>query len=529
VRAQESGRTTDELVAELRARLLVRAQELEVARQALAARERSWQSILNSMADGVVVADDTGKIIARNPAAELILGPGLDAVALDPLARAIEGESLDDVPLSVQGVLISVNARPLRDAHGVLMGGVVVFRDVTEKEGLLAEVRQKTEALLDQNQKIQEANRLKSEFLANMSHELRSPLNAIIGFAELIHDGLAGPVPPRQREYLGEVLESSRHLLRLVNDILDLAKIEAGKLVLHLEPHDPGTLVEETCQVLRSLGLAKRIRVATEIDRSIGRVLTDGARVKQVVYNYVSNAIKFTPEEGRVVVRLRGRGDHMLLEVEDTGPGIAGEDLSRLFVEFEQLDRGTAKKHGGTGLGLALTKRIVEALGGSVGVRSVPGQGSVFFASLPVKREQPVPPATAPSPAPRRAARRRARILVVDDNRANQELVRVLLESEGQEVVLAASADEALARVGERPPELVLMDIQLPGTDGLELTRRMRGLPATRAVPIVALTAYAMKGDERKALDAGCDGYLTKPIDTRSFADVVLGYLAGGG
>jgi len=515
LRAQESGRATDELVAELRARLLVRTQELEVARQSLAARERSWQSILNSMADGVVVADDTGKIIARNPAAELILGPGLDAVALDPLARAIEGESLDDVPLSVRGVLISVNARPLRDAHGVLMGGVVVFRDVTEKERL--------------NQKIQEANRLKSEFLANMSHELRSPLNAIIGFAELIHGGLAGPVPPRQREYLGEVLESSRHLLRLVNDILDLAKIEAGKLVLHLEPHDPGTLVEETCQVLRSLGLAKRIRVATEIDRSIGRVLTDGARVKQVVYNYVSNAIKFTPEDGRVVVRLRARGEDMLLEVEDTGPGIAGEDLARLFVEFEQLDHGTAKRHGGTGLGLALTKRIVEALGGSVGVRSVPGQGSVFFASLPVKRETPVPPAAAPSPAPSRSSRRRARILVVDDNRANQELVRVLLESAGQEVVLAASADEALARVRERAPELVLMDIQLPGTDGLELTRRMRALPETRAVPIVALTAYAMKGDERKALDAGCDGYLTKPIDTRSFAHVVLGYLPGGG
>ncbi len=532
---------------EARGGLLFRAQELECAKTALESRMRTWQATLSSLGDGVIVADQSARFLYFNPAAERILGAaatespperwtGIYGIFLadgktpcpeerQPLLRAIQGEELDDEELFVQnahvphGIWISVNARPLRDQNGVLMGGVLVFRDVTMKKKLV--------------EKIREASRQKDEFLANMSHELRSPLNAIIGFTELLHDGVAGPVAPKHREYLGEILLSSRHLLRLLSDILDLSKVEAGKLVPNPEPHDPCALADEVVQSVHALAFTKGIALDTELDASLGTILVDGARLKQILYNFVSNALKFTPEGGRVTVRVKPRGtDGVLLEVEDTGIGIRNEDLSRLFVEFEQLDSGTAKKHGGTGLGLALTKRLVEALGGKVGVRSSPGEGSVFFAVLPRTTAAAKPPAAvarpvapAPGSAPRARTSTPARILTVDDNPTNLELVRVLLEEQGHEVRCAASAEEALAVLEGFEPELILMDLQLPGVDGLELTRRIKALEKTRQVPVVALTAYAMKGDEQKAFDAGCDGYLTKPINTRSFAGMVLGYL----
>ncbi len=246
------------------------------------------------------------------------------------------------------------------------------------------QLHRKNEELVEQNRTVQEANRLKGEFLANMSHELRTPLNAIIGFAELMHDGRIGPVSPEHKEYLGDILTSSRHLLQLINDVLDLSKVESGKMEFHPEPLDLAQLVTEVCDALRTLAAQKRIAVQAEIDPSVDGVTGDPGKLKQTLYNYLSNALKFTPDEGRVTVRVAAEGaETFRLEVEDTGVGIKPEDVSRLFVEFQQLDASTAKKHQGTGLGLALTKRLVEAQGGQVGVRSTPGKGSVFFAVLP--------------------------------------------------------------------------------------------------------------------------------------------------
>jgi signal transduction histidine kinase/CheY-like chemotaxis protein len=512
VSAQQRIEQLEQELEQARGGLLFRAQELECAKTALETRMHTWQATLSSIGDGVIVADRDARFLYRNPAAERILPEswtGLHA----PLLRAIQGEELDDEELVLpHGTWISVNARPLRDQNGVLMGGVLVFRDVTMKKRLV--------------EKIREASRQKDEFLANMSHELRSPLNAIIGFAELLHDGVVGPVAAKHREYLGEILLSSRHLLRLLSDILDLSKVEAGKLVPNPEPHDPCALADEVVQSVHALAFTKGIALDTELDGSLGTVLVDGARLKQILYNFISNAIKFTPEGGRVTVRVKPRDPgEVLLEVEDTGIGIKNEDLSRLFIEFEQLDSSTAKKHGGTGLGLALTKRLAEAMGGKVGVRSSPGEGSVFYAILPRKAAAASPVATTPGSTPRARASSPARILAVDDNSANLELVRLLLEEQGHEVRCALSAEEALTTLEGFEPELILMDLQLPGTDGLELTRRIKAQEKTREVPVVALTAYAMKGDEQKAFAAGCDGYLTKPIDTRSFAGMVLGYL----
>jgi PAS domain S-box-containing protein len=288
-----------------------------------------------------------------------------------------------------------------------------------QAEELEQRVRERTRELSAANEQLEQevgerrraeaeadrATRAKSEFLANMSHELRTPLNAIIGFTELIHDDKVGPASDEQKEFLGDILVSSRHLLQLINDVLDLAKVESGSLEFHPEPVDLARLTDEVRDVLRGLATRKQIRLETAVDPAIGSVILDPAKLKQVLYNYASNAIKFTPEGGRVALRAAPEGaDAVRLEVEDTGIGIRPEDLGRLFVEFQQLDAGPAKRHEGTGLGLALTKRLVEAQGGRVGVRSIPGQGSVFYAVFP-RATRPLGVAALPA-TPVRAAPR---------------------------------------------------------------------------------------------------------------------------
>ncbi len=228
------------------------------------------------------------------------------------------------------------------------------------------------------------ASRLKTEFLANMSHELRTPLNGIIGFTELIASGRAGAISAEQQEYLNDVLTSAQHLLQLINDILDLSKIEAGKMLFRPEQVNLHRLCEEVNEMLSPLIKRKRIEFNIEIDSSLRQIIIDPRKLKQVIFNYLSNAIKFTPEGGKIMVRIHSFGiAHFKLEVIDTGIGIRESDLRNLFVEFQQLDAGLSKKYQGTGLGLALTQHIVEAQGGTVGVESKFGKGSTFFAILP--------------------------------------------------------------------------------------------------------------------------------------------------
>jgi signal transduction histidine kinase len=262
------------------------------------------------------------------------------------------------------------------------------------------QLRGRNRQLEEQNRLVREADRAKSKFLANMSHELRSPLNSIIGFAELLYDGKLGAVSDPHKEYLGDILQSSQQLLRLVNDVLDLAKVETGKIEFLPEPVALEKLFQEVARALQAVALKKNIRIEMDVAPGIGRVVADAARLKQILYNYLSNALKFTPEGGRVVVRARLEPpDHFRLEVEDNGIGIPAEDLGGLFTDFRQLENGAAKRFEGSGLGLALTKRIVEAQGGQVGVRSTPGEGSTFHAVLPrvFQRSPAVPDAGTPT------------------------------------------------------------------------------------------------------------------------------------
>jgi PAS domain S-box-containing protein len=292
-----------------------------------------------------------------------------------------------DVELSVRAkdgtkIQVSASATALRDPLGRISRARVVLRDITERKRL-AELRSQSQELREEHRRAQEASRLKGEFLANMSHELRTPLNAILGFTELIRDGKVGPINDTQKEFMGDILSSGKHLLTLINDVLDLSKIEAGKMTFRPEALELQLVIREVADILRELAAKKKIKLTHDIEELEG-IHLDPSKLKQVLYNYLSNAIKFTDEGGSVTVRARADGpEYFRIEVQDTGIGIAPEDIDRLFVEFQQLDGGTSKRHGGTGLGLALTKRIVTTQGGRVGVESTPGKGSTFYAVLP--------------------------------------------------------------------------------------------------------------------------------------------------
>jgi CheY-like chemotaxis protein len=359
---------------------------------------------------------------------------------------------------------------------------------------------------------VQDATRLKSEFLANMSHELRTPLNAIIGFAELMHDGKVGPVSAEHRECLSDILGSSRHLLQLINDVLDLSKVEAGKMEFRPEPVDVARVGGEVRDVLRSLTAKKRIELRLEVDPALGPVVVDPGKLKQVLYNYLSNALKFTRDGGRVTLRAGPDGpDRFRVEVEDTGIGIRREDLHRLFAEFQQLDGSTGKAYPGTGLGLALTKRMVEAQGGQVGVDSVPGEGSRFYVTLPRAAGQAASE-PEPEPEPRRETPAREgapAVLVVEDETKERDWLMATLTSAGYAPEVAASGKEALQRASERRFDAITLDLLLADMGGWEVLKAVRAEGPNRETPIIILTVVAERG---VAAGFAIHDYLVKPV-----------------
>ncbi|MBC8067749.1 MAG: PAS domain S-box protein [Deltaproteobacteria bacterium] len=496
------------------------------AEAALRRAEERFLRLCGSSVVGIVVGDFSGVISEANDAFLAIVGRTRDELDAGALRWADPEDSEHGAAdLAVIEQLRRTGGapswerefrRPDGDEVPVLIGVtmceppsfIAVVLDLRERKHL--EHAQARHAELElESRRAQDASRLKSEFLANMSHELRTPLNAIIGFTELIHDGEVSPDMPEFQEFLGDILTSGRHLLQLINDVLDLAKVEAGKLEFQPELLDLERVFGEVLAILRTTAHAKRIHIESSIDPQVRAVELDGARLKQVLYNYLSNALKFTPEGGAVQLRALAVGDDAFrIEVEDTGVGIAPEDLPRLFVEFSQLDGAAKRRRIGTGLGLALTKKLVVAQGGEVGVSSELGKGSRFYAVLPRhgRGGTPLPPPRA-YPSLRPGARS---VLVIEDDPRDQALLVGTLGDAGFTVATAATGAQALASCRERHFDAIVLDLLLPDIGGLQLLRKLRGEGTHHGVPVVVVTVVTEHG---VAAGFAVNDVLPKPLD----------------
>lgn len=408
-------------------------------------------------------------------------------------------------------VWLGQNVQPIINDQGVIVGYQAVARNITA-------LRKMQEELIATRDQALELARIKSEFLANMSHEIRTPLNGILGMAELV---LETEVSPQQEKMLRTVRSSADTLLNIINDILDFSKIEAGQLSLEQIPLDVRTVVEDVFQLLHQRAFAKNLTLSHHIDPAIPtKVLGDPLRLKQVLINLVGNAVKFTSKgEVKVVIAVEGSGDRGLrlrFSVQDTGIGIAEEQRHQLFKAFTQADTSTTRRFGGTGLGLVISQRIIQALGGEIEVQSVLGVGSnfhftVLFAALAV--EEHVVEHRLIETASDTIAANRPVILVVEDNETNQELIQLQLHRLGYQSRIARNGVEAVAAASAVFYPVILMDCQMPEMDGYEATRQIRSRQrAGKRSRIIALTANVMKEDRDKCFEAGMDSYLSKPV-----------------
>ncbi|HEY6401004.1 MAG TPA: ATP-binding protein, partial [Blastocatellia bacterium] len=400
-----------------------------------------------------------------------------------------------------------------------------IAQDVTERKQAEAERERLLANEHDARQAAEEASRMKDEFLAVLSHELRSPLNAIVGYANLMRDGrLPSDDGPRM---LDIILRNARTQQQLIDDLLDVSRIITGKMGLNLRPVEPKTVIQSALDTARPAAEARRISFDTDFDPSVSVITGDERRLQQAVWNLLSNAIKFTPEGGEVTVRLTREDRDIEIEVSDTGKGIGPEYLPQVFNRFSQEDCSTTRKYGGLGLGLSIVRHVAELHGGSVRAASEgEGRGATFVIRLPMGRGLTAEPQNAESheiaghAAPETPRRGElpldgARVLVVDDDEDTRQLQKRVLESHGATVKTAASAAEALEMVAANPPEALVADIGMPGEDGYSLMRKIRKLPpgSGGTVPALALTAYARPEDRARALVAGFQQYATKPIE----------------
>jgi PAS domain S-box-containing protein len=406
-----------------------------------------------------------------------------------------------------------------------------------ERASLAQRVEQRTAELSMANAELARASRLKDEFLASMSHELRTPLNAVLGMSEALQEQVYGPLNQEQLDCIREVEESGRHLLELINDILDLSKIEAGKAELMVSTVYVQALCEASLRLVKQTAHKKQLKILSKLDDQVTTLKADERRLKQMLVNLLSNAVKFTPAGGQVGLEVKSdpTGEAVHFTVWDTGIGIADEDMQRLFKPFIQLDSRLSRQYPGTGLGLVLVYRLARLHGGSVSVQSEPGRGSQFTISLPWYKSleeseleeaphESEPPLLShfnlsiPETAPL--------LLLAEDNEANINTLARYLMAKGYRLIIARDGQEAIDRAREIHPEVILMDVQMPGLDGLEAIRRLRRDPSFAKTIIIALTALAMPGDRERCLREGATEYLSKPVSLKALVQLLEAQLA---
>jgi PAS domain S-box-containing protein len=537
--------------------------QVEEERQKLDQRLRDQhfytRSLIESNIDALMTTDPRGIITDVNKQTEELTGCTRDELIGAPfknyftdsgraeagINRVLNEGKVTNYELTARArdgtlTVVSYNATTFHDRDRRLQGVFAAARDMTE-------LKRYEQTLQQKNDELEDASRMKSEFLANMSHELRTPLNAIIGFSEILRDGLMGEMTDQQRGFIGDIFNSGQHLLSLINDILDLSKVEAGKMLLDLEPVPMSALLRNSLSIVREKAATRRIRLGMDAAAELGPIQADARKVKQIVYNLLSNAVKFTPEGGEVTLRA-GRVDRaevgrlsgswtgrtfpvadspfaefLEISVTDTGMGISMEDLEQLFKPFSQIDGGLARKFEGTGLGLAMVKLLADLHGGSVAVESAVGEGSCFTVWLPLRdgaQREALAPVLPPAVREIVALPGDRIALVVEDDFKSAELIRVQLEAEGFKVLHAASAEAALVLAMQQPLALITLDIMLPNMDGWELLSRIKRVPELRRIPVVIVSIVA---DQTKGFALGAAAVMQKPISRKELYESLVG------
>lgn len=515
---------------ELESKVLERTEEL------LAAKNQLNMLVLN-VSDGILIIDQDGYIVFANPSAAKIFGMEIEQFigtlfgVPNNLNKRFDINHLINFEKvggsEMQVVKIEWDQKPAY---------LVSLHDVTER-------LQMEEQLRETNQELMQATLLKNEFLANMSHELRTPLNAILGINEGLQEGVFGAIEEKQLKALQTVEKSANHLLSMINDVLDVAKIESGQVTLDLSL----TSIEELCKYslvfIKQQSHQKQIQLEVKVSQNLPRLQIDERRMRQVLINLLGNAIKFTPTGGKItlaasqIIKEENSKPYLVINVIDTGVGIAPENIKKLFRPFIQIDSALNRQYAGTGLGLALVKNIVGLHGGSVWVTSKLGVGSCFTIELPyydlTPSSLPIEP-TAPINIDESRTERQELdgeiaestsqfplLLIVEDNEANALTFSSYLDAKGYRTLFAKNGQEAIAITKDKHPDLILMDIQMPVIDGLEAISQIRLDPQVANIPIIALTALAMKGDRERCLGAGANGYLSKPVRLRELATMI--------